>query len=470
MTPSRPLLALVFVALIAVGLYRAIEIQGPDRPMGSPDQIASLRDREDLNVVVILVDTLRADRLSAWGYERETSPIINALAESGIRFANTMAQSTWTKTSMASMMTATYPAKNRVTRFNHVVPEGATLVSEIFRKAGFHTVGIWRNGWVKDSFGFDQGWDTYVKPTGKRPDVAKNPSSVELRGTDQQMTDTAVQFLRSVGDRRFFLYLHLMDVHQYVYDGSVDFGRSYSDIYDQSIHWVDRNIGHLVAVLQRRGLMKKTVLAILSDHGEAFLEHGSEGHASDLHVETTHVPFILALPFRLPGPIVVETPVENVDVMPTLLDLLGLPPLPEADGTSLVPLIEAAARGEEPATANGHDVRFSYLDKTWGRPSRDPRPYVLVEDGGYRLHAYAGQPSQLFDARNDPAEREDLAAEEPERVSALKDRMKEFLATPEPSWGGPGWVEIDDMEAAQLRALGYAVEPHAPPKEHKGAK
>lgn len=469
---SRPLLMLAFVALILLGLYQTIDIRRPDRPVGHIGQIAGLRDRDDVNVVVVLVDTLRADRLSAYGYDRKTSPVMDGLAETGIRFSNTLAQSTWTKTSMASMLTATYPVKNRITRFNHVIPEGATLMSEIFHDAGFQTVGIWRNGWVKDNFGFNQGWDAYIKPRGTRPDFNKNPSSVKLGGTDQDILNAAVQFVRSAGDKRFLLYLHLMDVHQYVYDDSVDFGRTYSDIYDQAIHWVDGNVGTLVAVLQQRGLMKKTILAVVADHGEAFLEHGTEGHAVNLYTEVTQVPFILALPFRLEKPLVIDTPVENVDIVPTLLDLVGLPPLPEADGTSLVPLIEAAGRGEAPATLKGHEERVSFLDRNWGRPYLDPLPYLMVERGGFRLHIHEGEEGQpgsakLFDIRKDRGETTDVAGVDPEQAKELRSDAGKLLSTPEPSWGGPGWVEVDDMEAAQLRALGYAVDPHAPPNQQK---
>jgi len=467
---SRPLLMLAFVTLIALGLYQMVDIRRPDRPVGSLDQVAGLRDRDDVNVVIIVVDTLRADRLSAWGYERKTSPIMEGLAQTGIRFSDTLAQSSWTKTSMASMLTATYPAKNRITRFNHVIPQGAILMSEVFQDAGFFTVGIFRNGWVKDSFGFAQGWNAYIKPTGKRSDYNSNPSSVKLPGTDQQIVDAAVQFLRSASDRRFLLYLHMMDVHQYVYDHSVDFGRSHSDIYDQAIHWVDSNIGTVIAVLQQQGLMKKTIVAIVSDHGEAFLEHGTEGHAVNLYTEVTRVPFILALPFRLEKPLVIDTPVENVDVVPTLLDLVGLPPLPEADGTSLVPLIEAAARGEAPAKLDGHEERFAFLDRNWGRPNLDPVPWVMVERDGYRLHLHEraqGKPGtvELFDVRKDREEKTDVAESDPSQLAEMRGDIERFLSTPEPSWGGPGWVDLDDMEAMELRALGYAVDPNAPPKE-----
>jgi arylsulfatase A-like enzyme len=218
--------------------------------------------------------------------------------------------------------------------------------------------------------------------------------------------------------------------------------------------------------------MKKTIVAIVADHGEAFLEHGTEGHAANLYTEVTQVPFILTLPFRLEKPLVIDTPVENVDVVPTLLDLVGLPPLPEADGTSLVPLIEAAARGEAPAQLAGREERFSFLDRNWGRPYLDPKPYVMVERDGYRLHIHEGTDGkpgsvELFDVRKDWGEKTNLARSDPEQLVQMRGDINQFLSTPEPSWGGPGWVEIDNMEAQQLRALGYAIDLHAPPEEQK---
>jgi len=466
---SRPLLTLLFVGLILVGLFRSVEIRQPDWPAGTWQDIRGLAQRNDLNLVLVMIDTLRADRLSTYGYERPTSPILDKLAETGIRFEDTLAQSTWTKTSVASLLTGTYPAKNRISRFHHGVPDGATLPAEILRQAGFRTVGVWRNGWVAPNFGFHQGFDIYLKPEPRAGDFQLNPSATTLGGTDQDVIAAATQFLRSAGDERFYLYLHLMDTHQYVYDGSVDFGTTYSDIYDQSIHWVDQNLGTLVAVLQREGLLKRTVLAVVSDHGEAFREHGSEGHARNLYDETTRVPFVIVLPFRLDEPIVVRTPVENVDVVPTLFDLLGLPALPEADGHSLVPLIEAAAQGAEPPAPEGDDaaLRFSQLDATWARPNDDPLPLVLIQEGRYRLHYRKGMPPELYDAQTDPGEQHDLAAEQPERTRELLQKIGRYVEAPEPSWGGPSRVTISEMEAGHLRALGYVVDPLAPPEKRR---
>jgi len=457
MTP-RALLVVVSIGLIVAGLARMVEIRTPDRPEGSWQQLDTLADRDDLNLVFILIDTLRADRLSAYGYGRPTSPNFDALAESGIRFRDVLAQSSWTKTSMASLWTATYPSTNDVTRYPHGLPETATLPAEILRDAGFRTVGIWRNGWVAPNFGFDQGFDLYYKPESNRRHAAPdNPSAFRLPGTDEDITAAAVEFLRHARSDRFFLYLHYMDLHQYVYDDSADFGTTYSDIYDNSIHWVDKVVGTFVAHLQRMGLMKNTVVVISSDHGEAFGEHGTEGHARDVYWETTKVPLLITLPFRLEEGIEVETPVENVDIWPTLMDLLGLPPLPAAEGRSVVPLIRAAAQGEE--SVDHGRPRFAELDQTWGLRDARPDPLFSIAKGRYRLFHQAENPDQveLYDLADDPREQENIADREPRHADLLMGRLETYVEAPAPEWGSPEEVALDDFELDQLRALGYAI-------------
>jgi arylsulfatase A-like enzyme len=458
----RTLLALASAGLILIGLSRILEIRRPDRPVGTWQDVRALAKRDDVNVVFALVDTLRADRLTPYGYERATSPILDALAATGIRFDHVTAQSTWTKASMASLWTANHPVSTGITRYPDGMPEAAVFPAEILREAGYRTVGIWRNGWLAPNFGFAQGFDLYMLPEpSPNPNARRNnPSSFQLRGTDQDITKAAAAFLRSVRpDERFFLYLHYMDVHQYVYAEGPDFGTSYSDIYDNAIHWVDANLGTLVAHLQRQGLMKRTLLMVASDHGEAFREHGGEGHARNLYVETTRVPFLIVPPVRLEQPLVVRTPVENVDVWPTLLDLLGLPPLPGAQGRSLVPLMEAAARGEEPVTQAR--PRFAYLDQTWGRTGSEPAPLVAVELDGHRLFVPAKKPgaAELYETGSDPMEQRDLAEAHPELVDRLREHVDAYRNLPQAVWGEPVEVPLSDFELGQLRALGYIVPP-----------
>jgi arylsulfatase A-like enzyme len=468
----RTLLALVSVGLIVVGLSRMLRFRTPDRPTGSWEEIRELSERGDLNVVFILIDTLRADRLSAYGYERSTSPVFDALAETGILFRDVLAQSTWTKASMASLWTASYPTTTGITRFPHGLPDEATMPAEIFRDAGYRTVGIWRNGWVAPNFGFGQGFDLYFRPplrSGKNA-RADNPSAFRVPGTDQDATLSAVEFLRGVGDERFFLYMHYMDVHQYVYDDSADFGTTYSDIYDNSIAWVDKNVGHLMAVLQREELMRRTIVVVASDHGEAFDEHGTEGHARNLYSETVRTPLLISLPIRLKQGIRVDTPVENVDIWPTVMELVGLPSVPGNQGRSLLPVIEATARGEEDSDRSR--TRHGLLDTTWGKRGKESRPMHSVGDGRYRLIQRPEKPegAQLFQMEEDRLEQHDIAADNPDVVERLRGALAAHLDAAVPAWGGPEQVSLDDFELSQLRALGYAVggEERAPEPDADG--
>jgi arylsulfatase A-like enzyme len=231
--------------------------------------------------------------------------LIDEIASHGIVFDRVVAQSSWTKTSMASMWTGTHPVKNGVLRYNHVLPEEAVVPAELFREAGFRTVGLWRNGWVEPNFGFAQGFEVYVRPTpgAERARIHRQSQSTSpLTGTDEDLVMSAVDFLHQFRDERFFLYMHFMDIHQYVYDDySAIFGTSYSDAYDQSIHWTDRLLGVLFESLRDEDLLKKTIVVIASDHGEAFLEHGSEGHARNLYREVAYVPWVMSLPFLVDG-------------------------------------------------------------------------------------------------------------------------------------------------------------------------
>src|SRR5262245_49538544 len=250
----------------------------------------------------------------------------------------------------------------------------------------------------------------------------------------------------------------MMDVHQYVYDEDTAlFGTSYSDLYDNSIRWVDRVLSSLIHELDARGLREKTLVVVAADHGEAFGEHGREGHARDVYGEVTTTPFVLSLPFRLEPGIVVEAPTENVDVWPTLLDLLGLPPLEGADGRSRVPEILAAARGEPAPARDG--PRYAHIDQTWGRTREPPHPMVAVSEGKYRLvHRAAAGRSELYDHAADPREQVDVGAQEPEVLARLTAEAQEYLERPPAPWKRAPSVELEAQERDQPRALGYSVQ------------
>jgi arylsulfatase A-like enzyme len=445
--------------LLAVAASLVLEVRLPSRERGGLAALRALREREKLSVVFVLIDTLRADRVGANGYGRPTTPILDRLASEGVRFAHVEAQSSWTKSSMASIWTGLFPQRTRVTRFDDALPEAAVLPAERFREAGYRTAGIWRNGWVAPNFGFGQGFETYLRPAPARtPErFRRSPGADPLKGTDEDATQVAISFLDSHRHEPFLLYVHYMDVHQYAYDDAaaqLGFGTSYSDAYDSAIHWVDRNVGALAQALEDRDLARRTILVVAADHGEGFGEHGLEGHARTLYREVTRVPLIVSLPVRLRGGVVVEPMVRNVDIWPTVLELAGLPPLPEGDGRSLVPLIEAAAEGraaEPPPAAVG------YLDRRWGRMEEPPMPLLSLreEQRVLILGQDAGRESvELYDSGADPWEEHDLNGAAPPWRAPLESAARAELAAEPPLPPAPQ-VELDELTREQLRALGY---------------
>jgi arylsulfatase A-like enzyme len=456
---SRWALAVALFGMLVIYLVTQVEVRVDPRPRGSVGDIGALAERSDLNVLFIVIDTLRADRLSVNGYGRATSPGLDYLASGGVHFTNHHAQSSWTKASMASLWTGLYPIRTGVTRATDGLSNEAQVPAEIFRDAGYVTAGIWRNGWVAPNFGMGQGFEVYQSPMPRQmPDsLRREVRAGRIEGTDIDVVFSAVEFLRTHRDQRFFLYIHMMDVHQYVSDTETAiFGSTYSDSYDNAVLWVDTQIRAVVGALDRLELRERTLIAVVADHGEAFGEHGSEGHARDLHTEVIETPFILSLPFILDPGVVVDSPTANVDVWPTILELVGLPALSIADGRSRVPeMLGSAVDGDTVARPD-----FAQLDRTWGVVRKKPAPIVAVRQGSHRLiHDLVGtKRDQLYDLAADPRGLLDIADANPEITEQLMNSVQRYLDY-DVAWdeGAPS-VDLDDMELQQLRALGYAVE------------
>jgi len=459
--------SILLLGLAAIGGYLVmsidLELRGQDdRPAGGPADIEALSDRTDLNVLFVLIDTLRADRLSAYGYSRATSPFLERLASTGVIFVRNLAQSSWTKASMASLWTGLYPLRAGVTKFDHALAEEAVLPAEILRDNGYRTAGLYRNGWTSGYFGFGQGFDNYYKPTGPtlpQSLLAENPNLSLLGGSDTDVLDDAVEFLRIHGhERNWLLYLHLMDLHEYVYDvESAAFGTRSTDIYDNSILRVDSILESFYERLTALDLLESTIIVIASDHGEAFGERGFEGHAREVLPETTRTPLIISLPFRLEPGLTIGQRTRNVDIWPTLLDLLGLSPMEDIDGRSRVPEILAAARGIE--VGHEEETAYAHLDEDWGRPSSASNHAVAVAEEGYQFVSgtdFSGQPFEALLEDRD-GEQINVIGEHPEIAERLREMARSHVDTPVKWQAGTPTLEIDEMQLNQLRALGYRI-------------
>ncbi len=452
---------LVVLAFAAQFIEIAVNLPPTERPVGGLAEFEALAEQNDTNVLFILTDTLRSDRLSTYGYERDTSPLFDELSENGAVFGRNIAQSSWTKCSMASLWTGLYPMAAGVTRFEDVLAENAEMPAEILKKNGFVTTGLYRNGWVEGYFGFDQGFDVYTRPISKPPSDSirrANPTVKEV-GSDLDAVHAAKEFLRIHGKERWFLYLHLMDIHEYLYDeDSAIFGSDYASVYDNSILRTNLVLRELYGYLESEGYLDNTLIVIAADHGEAFGERGFEGHARWVYRETTEVPLIFSFPFKIPGGITVNRLTRNIDIWPTILDLLGIEGMKDADGVSQRPALLAAVAGEE--AGETAEFALAHLDRNWGRKGAPVENTVSVVGDGYRYVRFEGAggevKEELFDLERDPAELHDVLAEAGEGADSLRREAEAYLAR-NPRWAMPEDLEMDEMQLNQLRALGYSV-------------
>ena len=431
---------------------------------GTVDDLVSLHLRQGppTSVLFVLIDTLRADRLSGHGYTRPTSPFLDSLARRGVGFRRVLSPSSWTKPAVASIFTASYPASHGVLRADDALPQAARLPAEVFRDAGYRTGAIGGNHWLAKRFGLEQGFDTQLRFTrdfvrGQRKTDAA--SGAEGFWVDRDITESAIEFLRAYGGEPFFLYLHYMGVHNHESDPAPPhFGEDPAHRYDNAIAEVDRQLARVVAALDEQGLRSRTLVVVTSDHGESLSERGFDGHGYSLYAQEVNVPLIVAPPFQLDPPLVVNTPVSSVDIFPTLYAMLGLPPPPHADGRSLLGILSAG-----PGAPVDTVPVFSHLDRSWSELGRSPQPLAAVLVRRLYLVQDLEDPTraELFDVLADPSQRRNLACDgPPEQLDPLRSQLRAY-ALREPLWGAAQSVELGPEILGELEQLGYVIQPEA---------
>ncbi len=407
------------------------------------------------NVLIYLVDTLRADRLGCFGYPKPTTPNIDRFADSASLYLNAIGQSSWTKASVASIFTGLWPPAHGAIGWKHKLSDEIVTLAEMLQAEGYRTAAFVTNPHVVKTFGFTQGFDEFTRKL-KRPSSEVNAMVFDWFGEHEE-------------DSPFLLYVHTMDPHA-PYAPPEPFRTEFaptadqmpqwqprwrwpmealpylSDLYDAEIASNDHSFGELLDFLEDRGLYDETLIIFASDHGEEFKEHGRWRHGATLHAETLNFPLIVKFVDQREGTRVEET-VQHIDLLPTILTSVGLK-IPNAlEGRDLA----AVDQADTPAADLVSSGIYSHL-----RLGRSPLFHSLVS-GQWKLirrQRDAGWELSLFDWRQDPAETHDLATERPVLAAVLSALIDEKVASLQESEAAEEVTLSEELEE-DLRALGY---------------
>jgi arylsulfatase A-like enzyme len=434
---------------------------------GPAKQTAPSSPRPPLTLL-ISIDTVRPDHLGVYGYARPTSPRIDAFAEQAVVFENANSASPWTLPSHASLLTGKYPRNHRLISHERRLPLGIETVAGKLTQLGFDTRAVVNSHNLSDRFGLDYGF-------GKLKYVEESVARVS---PSTWVTDQAIAWIGEPRELPLFLFMHYYDAHsdytalpefldpfKNPYSGEIDgstvqllnFRRGRGqvtaddadhliDLYDAGIRQTDEELERLFAFLREAGKLDTALVILTSDHGEEFLEHGSVLHGETHYSEVLRVPLLMRYPPALP-PLRIRHPVSLVDVLPTILSVLGEEPIEGIDGVDLSPLwnepdSETLARFNERALLSGGDHLGDFTHS--------------IQQGNFKLiYNTETEERELYDWRADPGERVNLANIHHE----VADQLQNALLTARPDTvieGAP--VELTDEEKALVEALGYGAQ------------
>jgi arylsulfatase len=441
---------------------------------------ASLSAERPPNVIVYLVDTLRADHLSTYGYARPTSPSLDAMSTESVVFDHAMAQSGWTRSSVASILTGLGPRAHAVLDRDDTLSVEAVTLQQLLKQHGYQTHAVITNGNLSSRFGFDNGFDSFVY-------FGRQGAGNTVHHLSNKVNEAFFEWLdQRQPDRPFFAYLHAMDPHgpytppepfrsRFVRDAQLapvlggvkslfsrhqrlpdlsmtDVVAGTVDLYDAEIAHNDAQFGLMLDRLRASGIYDSTVILFVSDHGEEFLDHGGSGHGRTLYSEMIFVPLVIKFPGSWAAGTRVNSPVQHIDILPTILDVVGLPPASVSPGDNLVPLIVTAEEGAE-------DSRFTQR-RLLAHLDLDGRRIDSLLTGDHHLMKwYRGVPEvgaaiQMYRWRTDAAELTDLSGRAPVSTGYLRLVLQAMASSQSPLLDSEDAV-IDGELARTLRALGY---------------
>ena len=437
------------------------------------------------NILLITLDTVRADLLGCYGHSRPTSPEIDVLAAKSTRFDRAISQAPWTLPSYSSMFSSLSAEEHGVVHRNHRFPDQLLSFVELLAAGGYTTAGFVSGTFTDADWGFDQGFDSYddlgmvTDDDGERAgsssveEVKKRMDRAARRVTSEEITDKACAWLEQNREHRFFLLAHYFDPHA-DYLEHAGFSERFAPepivkrldlsgtpipadtarqkaLHEGELAFTDHHIGRLLDRLRELDLERETVVVLCADHGEEFFERGRQGHGHALFDELVRVPLLLQVPgMAVPG--VVTEPVANLDIGPTLLDLAGLPPLPSARGRSLLPLLQPSNERTPVAVFSSR-----HPPSPPPAPQRKPPDWFRV-DLGELTYLELSKPRRfrfLFDSVADPLHTRNLARSRPEDADRLASLYHEALAKVSPRAGAPEEIQLSEDVRQRLAELGY---------------
>jgi arylsulfatase A-like enzyme len=480
---TRPLVSAVVVIVLAAAWASGARLAPSRSSVPGPARV-SAPDRAP-NVIVIAIDTLRADHLSCYGYAQNRTSSIDALAGSGVRYASAFAEASWTRPSMATILTGLYPSSHGAVHKADSLPDRVDTLAEILARGGYYTAGFADNINIAPTFNFQQGFAEYHYLAPVLLFNASEPAAqlalysglrllherflarrVDVRHYYQPaetVTAEAMHWLETTGlrERPFFLFLHYMDphdpyfVHPFNGEGYARVANpnpapgvadKYRALYDGEIAYLDEELGVLLRDLKTRGLYDGTLIILTADHGEEFHEHGGWWHGTTLYDEQTHVPLIVKAPGGEGAGGVVTDLVTSLDIAPTVL---------AASGISVPKTMQGRALALQPDGSPGRDSVFAEEDFEGNvlQAVRTPAwKFIIANPGNPR----GLEPEELYDLGHDPGEQRDVATSS----VAQRDRMLATLGrTVLEARAQAGTTEQGKIDAAtndRLRALGYA--------------
>ncbi len=392
-----------------------------------------------LNVVVVTLDTLRPDHLHCYGYSKIDTPVTDRIAQSGALFENAVTQTPLTPPSHASIFTGLYPTAHHVRDTGgFTLSSSSATLATILRDRGWDTAAFISSAVLKKRFGLNQGFTVYDDEMPRPGKGHEFQEDAERRAGDT--VDRAVRWLNTQSGKPFLLWVHLFDPH-FPYNPPAPFGDQYKDHpYDGEIAYADRELGRLLEAVRQKSPASKTLLAVLSDHGESLGEHGEFSHGVFLYDSTLRIAFLLSGP-GVPAGARVKQQARAIDFLPTVMELLGGKPPAAVQGASLTPYFARKKAGTGVSYA---ETLYPKINMGWAelRAIRTDRwKYIR-----------APKP-ELYDLQQDPGETTNVIASHPREFRALEQNLKATTGS-----AGVEKIEtaaMDDRTLAQLRSLGY---------------